>query len=389
MVTPQELAAFIRTEAHRLGFQAVGFAGADDLPATERVLLQRIDAGLLRGLPWFNARWAELCAHPRLLLPEARTLVALGASYRTPDPPAADPEAGPRGRVARYAWGADYHPLLRKRAKLLAANVAAALGRPAAARAFVDIAPMPEREVARQAGMGWMGKNTNVMVKGLGSWVFLAVLALDVEVPAGEPLATHCGDCDLCLRACPTGAIVAPYTVDNDRCISYQTIENRGYVPLELRPLLGDWVYGCDVCQDVCPVNRKAAPAAEPAFHPPHDWRTRPPLLDLLAMDVETYQQRFKDSPMKRPKRSGLQRNAAIALGNAGDATAVPTLAAALASDPDPHVRGHAAWALGRIGGAEAAAALRAAAGQSGDAGVEAEVSLALAQVETAERTPG
>jgi epoxyqueuosine reductase len=347
------------------------------------VLLERIDAGLMAGLPWFTPERARLSCRPEDLLPGARAIVVLAASYLTPAPAAPNGDA-PRGRVARYAWGQDYHAVLKRRAHELATAIGARLGREAAARVFVDTSPLPERAVAQRAGLGWTGKSTNVMVKGLGSWVFLAAIALDVELPEGEPLATHCGSCDLCIRACPTGALSDSYTLDNSRCISYLTIEHRGSIPADLRPLMGDWVFGCDVCQEVCPVNRKAEVIDDPAFAAPDAWRAAPPLTELLAMDVETYQVRFRGTAVKRAKRNGLRRNAAIALGNAGDPAAVPALTEALA-DPDPVVRSHAAWALGRIGGGEAAlAALETAAWGETDPAVQEEIALALA----VDRTP-
>jgi len=343
------------------------------------VLLQRIDGGQLAGLPWFNAAWAHRSCTPQELLPGARSLVALAASYHdgVAEAPPPDAGAGPRGRIACYARGADYHKLLKAKVRQLADAIAGELRCEVGSRVFVDVSPMPERAVARRAGVGWAGKNTQVMVKGLGSWVLLAVLALDVGLPEGEPLATHCGTCDLCLRACPTGALTDAYTLDNDRCISYQTIENRGDIPHELRPLMGDWVFGCDICQDVCPVNRHAAATAMPELASRGPEHAYPLLTDLLRLDEATYTGRFHGTAVKRAKRTGLQRNAAIALGNAGDPATVPALAQALAT-ADPLVRRHAAWALGRIGGAEAAAALRAALAGEGDASVRGEIAAAL-----------
>ncbi len=377
------LAAFIRAEARRQGFQAVGFTSAAAFADTEAVLLQRIDGGLLAGLPWFNAVWAHRSCTPQALLPGVRSLVTLAASYHdgaAGAPPPAD-GTGYRGRIARYARGGDYHKLLKAKVRQLAAAIATELGCAVGSRVFVDVSPMPERAAARRSGLGWVGKNTQVMVKGIGSWVLLAVLALDVDLPEGEPLATHCGACDLCLRACPTGALVDAYTLDNDRCISYQTIENRGDIPPNLRPLMGDWVFGCDICQDVCPVNRHAAATAMPELASRSVAHSHPLLTDLLQMDEATYTQRFRGTAIKRAKRSGLQRNAAIALGNAGDPAAVPALATALTT-ADPLVRRHAAWALGRIGAAKAVAALRAALSAEADASVLAEIVSALSEAE-------
>ena len=250
--------------------------------------------------------------------------------------------------------------MLRARLRALVDDIAKELGYHPNARIFVDSSPLAERAAAQRAGLGWFGKNTNILVHGLGSWAFLAAVILDVELPEDAPLLTHCGSCDLCLRACPTGALLDPYTLDNSRCISYQTIENRGSIPAELRPLMGDWVYGCDICQDVCPVNQKALTSSWEEFQPSSAESARPDLVGLLEMDVPTYQERFRGSAMKRARRAGLQRNAAVALGNAADPSAGPALERALNSS-DGIVRSHVAWAMGRIGGVRARAALEAA----------------------------
>ena len=351
------LASFIKEQALALGFQAVGIAAAADFRETEGLILQRIDAGRLDGLPWFTKDRARLACRPEELLPGARSIIALGASYHQPEPEAGD-GYGPRGRVARYAWGQDYHKTLRRRASELLDAISRELGYSPGARVFVDSSPLAERAVAQRAGLGWFGKNTNILTHGVGSWTLLVSIIVDIDLPPDEPLRTHCGSCTRCIDACPTGALVEPYVLDNTRCISYQTIENRGAIPRDLRPLVGDWVFGCDICQDVCPVNRRPADALMPEFAPKHADAVRPVLTDLLQMDVAGYEQRFGGRAVTRAKRTGLRRNAAVALGNAGDEGAVPALVAAL-RDEEPLVRSHAAWALGRIGGDAAERALR------------------------------
>ncbi|MBI2887552.1 MAG: tRNA epoxyqueuosine(34) reductase QueG [Chloroflexi bacterium] len=373
------LAAFIKDRARALGFDAAGITSADDLAATEEVLLQRIDGGLMAGLSWFTPARARLACRPQELLPGARSIVALAASYNAVEPPLEETGA-PRGRVARYAWGSDYHEVLRERLWHLVEEIGRELGYSPGARTFVDSSPLVDREVARRAGVGWVGKNTNVLIRGLGSWAFLAAIILDVPLPEDPPLLTHCGSCDLCIRACPTGALLTPYTLDNARCIAYQTIENRGVIPQELRPLMGDWVFGCDICQEVCPVNRKAARSRWEEFQARGPETARPDLVALLEMDTPTYQARYRGSPLKRARRTGLQRNAAVALGNAGDPAARPALERALET-PDAPVRGHAAWALGRIGGREARQALEAARRTEQDPDVREEMHEALAKL--------
>ncbi len=203
------------------------------------------------------------------------------------------------------------------------------------------------------SGLGWYDKNTNLLNRDYGSWILLGELLLDVELPADEPVRTHCGSCSLCLPACPTGALIAPGVLDNNRCISYLTIELRGPIPREMRPLIGDWVFGSDICQEVCPVNRKAAPGNHPEFAPQSGIGASPYLIDLLDMREEEFKRRYRRSPVKRAKWAGLRRNAAGALGNIGDPASIPALVRALNSEPGL-VRGHAAWALGRLGGAGA-----------------------------------
>jgi epoxyqueuosine reductase len=235
---------------------------------------------------------------------------------------------------------------------------------------FVDTGRMVDRAVAQRSGLGWYGKNTCILTKGWGSWVFLSELVTSLDLEPDPPLGANCGQCEICLHACPTGAFVAPYVLDNRRCISYLTIELRGSIPVELRPLIGNHIFGCDICQQVCPVNtvverrlrasgRLGVRGERLEFQPRTPEASSPALIPLLALDEEGFRERFRHSPVKRAKRRGLLRNVCVALGNIGDPAAVPALIRAL-DDAEPLVRGHAAWALGRIGGAEARSALEA-----------------------------
>ena len=321
---------------------------------------------------------------PQELLPGARSIICLGLNYYWPD--AADPDtSAPQGKVARYAWGQDYHKVMKQRMREYVAGLAARLEIPIAARWYVDDGPMLDRAAASRAGLGWFGKNTNILTPSHGSWVFLGQVITDLEIEPDPPLLKTCGNCVRCIDACPTGAIVAPYVIDNARCISYLTIENRGPIPRELRPQMLDWVFGCDICQDVCPVNRKAQPAIEPAFQ-----RKELGLLDLVELlelsEVE-FRRRFQGSPILRAKRVGLQRNACVALGNRQDPAAVPALGRALATG-EPLVRGHAAWALGHIGGTQARFALKQAASGETAPEVLAEIAAALEELPAATPAP-
>jgi epoxyqueuosine reductase len=248
------------------------------------------------------------------------------------------------------------------------------------AKTYVDHGWMLDRAAAARAGLGWLGKNTNLLVPGIGSYVLLAEIVTSAELEPDPPSKKTCGSCDACMRVCPTGALIKPGVLDNGRCISFWTIEHRGVIPLDIRPLIGDWIFGCDLCQEICPVNvspRAAAPdaAALDAFGPTID--ARPRLEELLALDADGFRARFRNSALWRTRRSGLLRNVCIALGNIADRTSVPALAGAL-EDVETLVRGHAAWALGRLGGAAARNYLERALTRETDAWVRDECALAL-----------
>ena len=236
---------------------------------------------------------------------------------------------------------------------------------------------MLDRAVAERAGIGWYGKNTNILTRSHGSWVFLGQVVTDLELEPDKPSKKTCGQCTLCIDECPTGAITAPYVIDNTKCISYLTIECRGSIPRNLRPLVGDWVFGCDICQDVCPVNRKAQPTREPAFQTGEHGFNSLELLPLLTMTEDEFRERFRNSPIRRAKLAGMLRNVCVALGNIGDPEAVPALTDTLHHD-EPLVRGHAAWALGRIGGPNVKSALKQALDTEKDKDVREELGLAL-----------
>ncbi len=399
----------IKEYAYSLGFDTVRITTAQEFPAAERVIKDRIARGLMDGLPWFTAERADVSCHPDALLPEAQSIIALGMVYLTEQP--ALPEDGtPLGRIARYAWGNDYHDIIKPRLQQFSAWLQAyahdEMGKAVATRLFVDTGRMVDRAVAQRAGLGWYGKNTNILTKGWGSWLFLAEIVTNLPLVPDEPLKANCGSCEICLHACPTKALPNPYELDNTRCISFLTIELRGSIPLELRPLMGNLIFGCDICQEVCPVNQVAEkrlglrvgePAAsgpvialqqiqkrDKAFRPHPEFLPRPAvgsspeLIPLLSLTEEQFRERFRRSPIKRTKRRGLLRNVCVALGNIGDPQAVPALIGAL-HDVESLVRGHAAWALGRIGGQQAVQALYEALSAEEDSDVQKEIRCALA----------
>lgn len=379
----ERLKTDIVAKAHTLGFDLARFTTAEPFPETRRVLEERIEAGLLSGLTWFNMERAQVAGDPRNLMPAARTIVSLGISYLSDVAPEPSAAGKPRGRVARYAWGLDYHEVFKDKLWALHAYTQERLGRPIEARALVDTARIVDRAVAQRAGLGWYGKNTNLLTRQYGSWVLLGELLLDVALPPDEPVKTSCGACTRCLPSCPTGALIAPGVLDNNRCISYLTIELRGPIPREMRPLMRDWVFGCDICQEVCPVNRKAEAGNHPEFAPVAGIGPSPDLVEILEMQEDEFRARFRYSPVKRTKLEGLQRNAAVALGNIGDPAAIPALVRAF-NGPSALVRGHTAWALGRLGGNEAWAALGARRAVEEDEWVREEIELAIEQFSAA-----
>ncbi|MBI2553063.1 MAG: tRNA epoxyqueuosine(34) reductase QueG [Candidatus Rokubacteria bacterium] len=278
---------------------------------------------------------------PRRLLPGARSVVAVALNYYQGEPPDGDAWAP----VARYAWGRDYHDIMPPPLQRLCEFIREAAGPSVRSRAAVDTSAVLERDLAARAGLGWVGKNTNLLHPELGSWFFIGIVLTTADLDGDEPLPDRCGTCRACLDVCPTEAFVAPYVLDARRCISYLTIEHRGAIPETLREPMGEWVFGCDLCQTVCPWNRKAPVTSEAALMPEAEPLSLP---SLLGMTQAEFRARFRGTPLTRPKRRGLLRNAAVALGNRKDPAAVPALTRAL-SDPEPLVREHAAWALARI----------------------------------------
>ena len=317
---------------------------------------------------------------PRRSLDGARSAVCVALQY---DPEAATGDLW-RG-VARYARGRDYHELMTPRLRALGKRVEDFYPG-TLTRAWVDTGPLLERELAAAAGLGAFGKNTNLLHPEAGSWFLLGELLTTLDLAPDPPVADLCGSCTACLDACPTGALPEPWVLDSRRCISYWTIEHRGDLPEPVRPLLGEWVFGCDVCQDVCPANAGAPAPSQADLHLPRE-RGRLSLLDLLALDRADYVELFRGSPMKRAKLEGLQRNAAVALGNRGRRADVAPLARALRDGADG-VRRHAAWALGAIGGEEAERALRDALRVGADAALEGEIRSALARISEASSGP-
>jgi epoxyqueuosine reductase len=328
----------------------------------------------------------EAYEHPRHVLDGVRSILMLGMPYLTAEPAAITPG---QGRVSRYAWGTeDYHDLIHDRLKQLMGVLREAVPE-AKVRGVVDTAPLLEREFAQLAGLGWVGKHTLLINKPAGSYFFLAAMLTDQELAYDEPFASdHCGTCRACLDACPTNAFPQAYVLDATRCISYLTIELRDSIPADLRPGIGDWLFGCDVCQEVCPWNHKQAPSPQPSHRSGSNTAFQPlaemnpiDLLGLFDLDDEAFRARFRHTPLWRPKRRGILRNAAIVLGNQRATAAVPALVHGLA-DAEPLVRGACAWALRQIGGREASAALAQRLALENDEGVHHELAVPAQRTE-------
>ncbi len=370
----KDLTTAIKDKAAELGFQHAGVCAAAVPPGYAR-LGDWLDSGYAGQMHYIPDR-REAYEHPRHVLDGARSLVMLAMHYQTGRP--RPPQPG-EGRVARYAWGTvDYHDLIHERLKKLCAFVAGEQPE-AKVRGVVDTAPLAEREFAQLAGLGWVGKNTLLINPHVGSYFFLAALLTDLSLEIDAPHETdHCGTCRACLDACPTDAFPEAYVMDASRCISYLTIELREAVPVELRSDMGDWLFGCDVCQEVCPWNGRAPQADEPEFVARDDLN---PIdaAGLFSLDDEAFRQQFRKTPLWRSKRRGLLRNAAIVLGNRPSGAGLKALVGGLA-DEEPLVRGACAWALGRYAEPAAKAALLGRAECESDAEVCEEIARSLGE---------
>jgi epoxyqueuosine reductase len=342
-VTGAALAARVKGLARDEGFDLAGVARAD-APPDLLFFGEWVARGYAGEMAYLTSQVAKR-SDLRAAFPWARSVVCVGLQYDTPHPYSTAAPAG-RGWISRYAWGDDYHDVMKAMLERFVERLRAEAG-PFEARVYVDTGPLAEKAWAAAAGLGSWGKNGCLLHPEHGSWFFLGEAVTDLDLPADSPRADLCGSCTACLEACPTGALVAPHVLDATRCISYLTIEVKGALPEERRAGLGRHVFGCDICQDVCPWNRRRLQRGSAAFEP-RPGAEAPDLAELALLDEEGFRGRFRRSPVKRAKRRGLLRNVAVALGNAGDAGRRPVLER-LAGDADPVVREHAAWALRRL----------------------------------------
>ncbi|MBI4527996.1 MAG: tRNA epoxyqueuosine(34) reductase QueG [Deltaproteobacteria bacterium] len=373
---PISLSALIKEQAQQLGFGLVGISPVES-PRHVESFSQWLRKGLGGEMGYLN-RTEEVRRDPKKLVPWAISVISVGMNYYTPMPRNVQ-ENEIKGCISRYAWGDDYHNVMLERLERLLETIRGLSPESIQGKAFVDSGPVLERDIAGVAGIGWIGKNTHLISPRRGSWFFLGELFLNLELAYDRPIRDRCGRCDLCLKACPTGAFVGPYVLDARRCISYLTIELKGAIPRHLRPLIGNHIFGCDICQEVCPYNAKAALTNEAAFLP-REGLYAPDLIPLLSINEEEFRRRFRGSPVLRAKRRGFLRNVAVALGNLKNPQAVPALVQAL-QDHDPLVRRHVGWALGELGTTEALAALANRLQRESDPEVKEEIEAAVKQI--------
>ena len=340
----QELTHQIKTMANDLGFPLVGITSPDP-PDHLDFFQEWLESGYHGSMNWLGSdRSLERRSDPKVILPECRSILVLGCPYPAPRGNVKG------GNIAAYALNKDYHDVLEDRLQLLMEKIEDQVGEAIPNRWYVDTGPILEKELAMRAGLGWIGKNTTLINNEIGSYFFIAEILLGLELPTDSPITEQfCGTCTRCLDTCPTGALIEPYTLDANRCISYLTIEHRGEIAEEMRSRMGDWIFGCDICQIVCPWNKPEG--VRPALLEDLQPRAELQEIDLIneiQLDQSAFSTRFKGSPVKRTKRRGYLRNIAIALGNRGEEDALPALNKAL-DDPEPDIRTHAEWAIRKI----------------------------------------
>ncbi|HKA17883.1 MAG TPA: tRNA epoxyqueuosine(34) reductase QueG [Blastocatellia bacterium] len=343
-----DLVAQIKNAARELGFEVTGVTAVHPLEQADIAFQEWCKRGFAADMSYMTRR-PELNAHPRTLVPYSQSLITLAIDYYT-DTPSGEHQ-NRFGRVARYAWGRDYHDVVGPRLRALVGMIEKIAERDIHARCFVDAVPLLERAAAARAGLGFFGKNTNLLQQRKGSWFFLSEILLDLELPADDrEVKISCGSCRRCLDACPTDAFPQPYVLDSGRCISYLTIENKGAIPIALRESMGDWIFGCDVCQDVCPFNRFSTDTQWPELRAEAGVGPRLDLVEVLSISTDAeFRERFRGTALLRPKRRGLLRNAAVVAANVGATATVPTLIERIGTDIEPLIRSHCIWALGKL----------------------------------------
>jgi len=372
-----ELTRFVKEEAHRLGFTLAGVTTPDP-PSHFDVYQRWIESGNHASMSYLSSERAlHRRADPRTILPECQSILVCGTMY-LPEDSFASTRASPV-QISSYALGDDYHAIFKDRLESLIHIIEGRLNKPFKHLFYSDTGPLLERELAQRAGLGWIGKNTCLIHPQLGSYLLLAEVLFEIPLqPDPHFPYDRCGTCTRCIDACPTGCILPDRTLDARRCISYLTIEEKQSIDYDLRGAVGNWLFGCDICQQVCPWNQRfAKPTEDPAFQP-RPFLKHPTVIDFLRLKPEAWRKHLIGSPLERPRRKGLVRNAIIIAGNARDESSIPLLAELLQSDPEPAVRAHAAWALGQISGRAALSSLKAAGDEETDPIVQGEIKRAL-----------
>ncbi len=340
-----DLTQKIKRRAQELGFDLVGVAPVEPFPELA-FYKEWIEAGYA-GKMEYMTRDVERRTDVTRVVPEAKSVIVCAMNYHTDYPLSIEMNDPARGWISRYAWGDDYHEVLQNRLKQLLDYIRTECPEDVIAKIYVDTGPVVDRVYAKYAGIGWFGKNTCILNQELGSWFFLGEIIINLELDYDYPAPDRCGSCNLCLEACPTEALLEPYILDARRCISYLTIELRDEIPIPLRDHMGHHIFGCDICQDVCPWNRKAPVTQEPSFQP-REGLFHPDLEAMASMTLEEFRQTFRKNPVKRAKYRGFLRNVAVAMGNSGEPKFLPILKI-LSQDEDELVASHARWAMEKI----------------------------------------
>lgn len=349
-MAPIDFPRVIKSAASEAGFDLCGIAPVQDFAELQRFgdWIEKGHAGDMKYLESRNDSGQLRRASLKSVFPWARSVIVCAVNYNTAHPRSTEVKNHGRGWISRYAWsGEDYHDSVLRRLREVEAEVKHTCGTETETRSYVDTGPIVERVYAKYAGIGWQGKNTCIINQKIGSWLFLGVIVTSLELNPDIPAPDRCGTCTRCIDACPTHAFVAPHQLDSNKCIAYLTIEKRGAIPEEFREQIGSHVFGCDICQDVCPWNAKAPASEKPEFQP-REGLVNPALAWLAEMSEEEFRERFRGSPIKRTKRSGLRRNALIAIGNSGDRR-LSLLVERASEDPDPVIAEAAQWARKRL----------------------------------------
>jgi len=379
----REYKALIKKLSSELGFVGAGVT-LPRRPAHYDKFLCWLSEGHAVGMGYLETERARVCREdPSMLFPECKTIITLLARYPSPVNLGNIPQTVEQGQVAAYAWGEDYHTVLVEKLNQLVSNFQAATGRTMRSMAVTDSVPLLERELAQSAGLGWIGKNSCLISPRHGSFTYIAELLVDVQLaPDEEMIPDHCGTCQRCVDACPTRCIFPDRTIQAERCISYLTIENRSDISTKLRPLLGNWVFGCDICQSVCPWNRKLDDKSVDSRFKLHPHLEKRDLVNELTLSEDGFKRIFAYSPISRARRGGYLRNIALVLGNQRNLKAVNRLIQVMKCDTDPVIRAAAVWALSKIGGEQIEAELKTALAGETDVSVCHEINQALDGIE-------